>query len=234
MRGKNAIFLTRAKRSQIKVSVPHSSSPLGRPPSRPYTGSRRHLVCHHTFVCVSYRVDGHLVILMAGEARHEAWVGPRSDWPSSDRPSSDAHPRRGFQGHRHSFPTARACAAPPAPAGAPKDTATHSSNTHEQHTTTHAQHTTTHEQHTTTHAQHTTTTHNNSTQQREQAQLPALLCNQAQRTPGQEPPTKCHAQVTSARHLTLSACAVPAACACAGGGSETCVSRSIQSTMPKY
>ena len=110
--------------------------PLGRPPSRPYTGSRRHLVCHHTFVCVSYRVDGHLVILMAGEARHEAWVGPRSDWPSSDRASSDAHPRRGFQGHRHSFPTARACAAPPAPAGAPKDTATHSSNPHEQHTTT--------------------------------------------------------------------------------------------------
>ena len=47
MRGKNAIFLTRAKRSQIKVSVPHSSS-LSHAPSRSLARSTTLTLPNHT------------------------------------------------------------------------------------------------------------------------------------------------------------------------------------------
>jgi hypothetical protein len=132
--------------------------------------------CHHT-LCVCH-IESTDTLSFRWQVRRETRLGLGLEATDTVGPSSDGHPRRGFQGHRHSFPTARACAAPPAPAGAPKGTAAHSSNTQQQHTT---------------------TTHNSSTQQREQAELAALLCEQAQRTPGLEPPTsathKCQAQV---------------------------------------
>jgi len=140
----------------------------------------------------------HLVIWMAGEAR--------------DEPSSDGHPRRGFQGHRRSFPTARACAAPPAPARTKA----------KQHTT----------------AKQNSNTHN----QCVNSELPALLCQQAELmtqgahwchlcTPGLKAPTisthKCqqcapsHAFAARGSRVRVQGggfeTCVSAACACAGG-----------------
>lgn len=128
----------------------------------------------------------HLVIWMAGEAR--------------DEPSSDGHPRRGFQGHRRSFPTARACAAPPAPARTKA----------KQHTT----------------AKQNSNTHN----QCVNSELPALLCQQAQlmRTQDSRRPLvplvhartqgahNFHAQVPTVRTISRFRRAW-FACACAGG-----------------
>jgi len=137
---------------------------------------------------------------MAGEAR--------------DEPSSDGHPRRGFQGHRRSFPTARACAAPPAPARTKA----------KQHTT----------------AKQNSNTHN----QCVNSELPALLCQQAQLmtqgahwchlcTPGLKAPTISTHSVCVCRGEGLRP-AFQLRVRVQGGGFETCVSSSTSASSSLY